>query len=109
MTLDEFLSKAYPRNAYVTFPGMARLYVRQGGYLINSEIREDTIQIASVESSSPGNGAFRKLIEYLTENHPDSTIVVECVLVDRMAEILEHMGFDQINLSSGRHFALLSS
>lgn len=108
-TLDSFLaSTSHPRNSYVSFPGMKSLYVRRGGYLINDKIVESTVQIASVESSKAGNGAFRKLIDHLESQYSDMTIVVECVHSDLLAEILIHLGFERINISSGRHFAKLS-
>lgn len=108
-TLDNFLiSTSYPWNAYVSFPGMKSLYVRRGGYPINDQIAQSTIQIASVESSKPGNGAFRKLIDHLESRYSEMTIVVECVHSDLLAEILIHLGFERINVSSGRHFAKLS-
>lgn len=106
-TLDNFLISTF-RNSYVSFPGIESLYVRRGGYLINDKITQSTIQIASVESRKPGNGAFRKLIDYLESQYPDMTIVVECVHSDLLAEILTHLGFERINISSGRHFAKLS-
>ena len=108
-TLDIFLSStSYPWNAYVSFPGIERLYVRRGRYLINDKIVQSTIQIASVESNEPGNGAFRKLIDHLESQYSDMTIVVERVNSDLLAEILIHLGFERINISSGRHFAKLS-
>lgn len=107
-TLDVFLTSSYPRNSYVNFPGMDSLYVRKGGYLINDKIVQSTIQIASVESSHPGDGAFRKLIDYLRFQYSDMVIVVECVHSDLLAEILVHFGFERINVLSGRHFAKLS-
>ena len=108
-TLDNFLtSTSYPRNSYVSFPGIESLYVRRGEYLINDKVVQSTIQIASVVSRKQGNGAFRKLIDHLESQYPDMTIVVECVLSDLLAEILIHLGFERVNISSGRHFAKLS-
>ncbi len=107
-TLDTFLtSTSHLRNSYVNFSGMKSLYVRKGGYLINDKIVQSTIQIASVESSKPGNGAFRKLIDHLESQYPEMIIVVECVHSDLLAEILIHLGFERINISSGKHFAKL--
>lgn len=108
-TLDTFLaSTVWPTNSYVSFPGMESLYVRRGRYLINDKIVESTVCLASVESSKPGNGAFRKLIDHLESQYPDMIIVVENVHADLLAEILIHLGFEPINISSGRHFAKLS-
>lgn len=113
ITLDAFLhpDHSYPRNAYVLFKGFKRLYVRKGPYLVNNEIIH-TIQIASLEAENTGTGSFRKLIDHLTEKYPNVTIVVECVLSDTLASILEHLGFERINAGpnrNDRHYANCST
>jgi len=109
-TLDEFLAKTgYPQNAYVRFPGMKSLYVRRGGYWVDTKVLDFTVQIASVEANKPRNGAFRHLIDHLKAQHPTLTIVVENVHSDLLAMILERWDFDRINLSTGRHFAWRST
>lgn len=107
-TLDAFMiSTSWPRNSYVSFPGILNLYIRKGKYLVNNEIIHSTIQIASVESIKPGNGAFRKLIDHLESQYSDMLIIVECVHSDLLAAILIHLNFEYINHSQGRHFAKL--
>ena len=107
LTLDAFLSKtSHTRNAYVTFPGMKSLYVRVGPYRVNTEVMS-TIQIANVEASEPGSGAFSRLVDHLVYGYPDLTIVVENVHSDILAAILDRMEFERINVETGRHFAKL--
>jgi len=110
MTLEEFLSPDHirPRNLYVRFPGFSDLYVRKGPYLIRTETFKDyceSIQIANVSASRPGNGAFRKLIDFLEKNYPDRAILVECVLTEQLEAVCRHMKFEQINIGTGLHFA----
>lgn len=93
-TLEEFLSKGYGigRNSYVKFPGFRSLYMRFTERYINGR-RQVTIDLASLEATRPGNGAFRALVAELCAKHPAHTIYVENVLTTRFCEGLERMGF----------------
>lgn len=114
ITLEKFLSPEHvrPRNLYVKFPGFKDLYVRKGPYLIRTETFKDyceSIQIANVTASRPGNGAFRELIDFLEQNYPQYVILVECVHGD-LQDICRHMDFVEINkeltrFGAGLHFA----
>lgn len=105
LTLQEFLGVGTEvRNAYVRFPGLRSLYVRKGPYWIDDAIVLNTVQIASVESHRPGHGEFRVLIDWLAMEYPELTIIVECVLLATFVDVLNHMQFERINLSTGYHF-----
>lgn len=97
-TLKQFLSPkhTYPRNLWVKFPGFRDLYVRKGPYCIDGEFKE-SIQLANFAVRKDGQGSFRKLINFLEENYPHFTIVVENALTERLDNICRHMGFVQIN------------
>jgi hypothetical protein len=110
ITLKTFLSAdhVHPRNLYVKFKGFTDLYVRKGPYLIgteNSREYKESIQIANVTARKEGRGAFRGLIDFLEKNYPERVIVVECVQTERLEAICRHMGFEQINVGIGLHFA----
>jgi len=109
MHLSKFLNqplinKIFVNRAYVDFDGFDSLYVRNGWYLVDGEIIQKTIQIASVTASTPGNGAFKNLVAYLQENFTGIPIIVECVNVEKFETGLLKMGFKQFNINSGTHF-----
>jgi len=89
-TLDDFLQDATKRNEYVTHPGMAELYVRKGPFGFGGKKVDDTIQLARIESDSPGTGQFRKLHDSLAKR--GNPIVVEQASPE-FGEILQAMGY----------------
>lgn len=116
MTLEQFMQQKRPHEsisirAWVEFPGMAELYVRRGPYLIREwgGERFNTIQLANFEVEHQGQGTFRRLIDFLSKNHPDHVIFIECVLSKKLADICLHMGFEQVNRGTGLHFAMRST
>lgn len=105
ITLDKFIERGLarvpvPSNSYVKEPGFAHLYVRIGRRFINGEVRDPVLDIANLEASRPGNGAFTDLIEHLKTEHPDLILLVECVLNVRFERKLEEMGFERIDNTS---------
>lgn len=98
LTLDEFIKKGLerapvPTNAYVKEKGFKFLYVRIGRRLLGGQMVTPTLDLANLEASRPGKGTFTKLVERLKAEHPELTLVVECVLNPRFVEKLERMGF----------------
>jgi len=96
-TLDEFLKnpKPYANNSYVTEPGWKSLYVRRNARYTNGKFRHLVIDLANIESETPGGGAFRRLVTRLRRDYPKWTIYVESVLGDQFREGLRRMGFHQ--------------
>lgn len=113
MHLKEFLNqplihKIFVNRSYVDFDGFDSLYVRNGWYSVNYEIIQETIQLANLTASNPGNGAFKNLVAYLQENFSGIPIIVECVHTEKFATGLLKMGFKQFNINQGNHFILRS-
>ena len=95
MKLNEFLTQRFPKNAFVEYPGFDELYVRKGQYAG----RKETIQIARIQATESGQGAFECLFKYLqTQSLP---IVVECVHNKRFVEALLARGFVYIENHDG--------
>lgn len=97
-TLGEFISsqgERRPRNAYVRFPGFSTLYVRCTKRFLRHELVSPVLDIANIEASRPGKGAFTKLFEHLRENYPEMWLFVECVANERFEKKLRKMGFTQ--------------
>lgn len=105
ITLDDFIAKGLgripvPTNAYVKEDGFKHLYVRIGRRYIDGETREPVLDIANLEASRPGKGAFTELIARPQEEYPDLVLLVECVLNVRFVKKLEEMGFERIDNTS---------
>ena len=95
MTLNEFIVENKGRigsHAYVEEPGFDVLYVRFSTRLFDREMKR-TFDIARVEASEKGTGAFRGLVSWLRAKMPKVVLFVECVQVPRFAEGLVRMGF----------------
>lgn len=91
-TLDDFIRSAeWPFSSYVTHPGFENLYVRRF-------VREGlaTLDIGSITARSPGKGQFTLLRSWLTANHPELNVYVECVHNTRFQAYLERAGFVRV-------------
>ena len=86
-TLKAFLEGAR-RNAYVTYPGFASLYVRH-----TQRFGFETLDVANLEAKQPGRGAFTRLVKHVRKTYPRMGIYVECVMNDRFVAKLAAMGF----------------
>jgi hypothetical protein len=98
MNLDEFIIQALQNgtyNAYVDEPGFDTLYVRVAKRYIDN-VYIQTIDLANIIASNPGEGMFSKLVIKLRNKYPDLTIFVECVLTSRFANKLISMGFVEV-------------
>lgn len=97
-TLDEFISwqgSRRPKNAYVRFPGFNFIYARCNKRYLRNELVGPVFDIANIEATRPGKGAFTKLFEHLRKDYPEMWIFVECVANERFAKKLLKMGFTQ--------------
>lgn len=92
MTLIEFLNHKV-RNAWVTYPGIASLYVRNGSVYIGDKIVDNVFTIASIEARTTNRGTFTKLIHMLRDNYPGMTIYIENVLNPQFNHVLERLDF----------------
>lgn len=95
-TLDDFLrtSTADSRaHAYVRYPGFRSLYVRHTSRYFQGALITPVIDLASLEATRPGKGAFTALLQHLRETFPHCWIHIECVLNPRFAEKLPSLGF----------------
>ena len=109
MHLSEFVNlpikmATVSNRMWVEFKGFDDLYVRHGGFCVNSEWMKNTIQIANVTATNPGNGAFKKLVAYLQKNFSELVIIVECVNSKQFATGLLKMGFTEFKNGSTSHF-----
>lgn len=100
-TLDQFIEsrrdqKIWPRNAHVKERGFKILYVRMNARFVDGRVWEPALDIASVEASRPGKGAFTALITRLRSQYPDLGIYVETVQNPRFCSKLKSMGFQQM-------------
>ena len=105
-TLDEFLTWRRPNNAYIRYPGFKNLYLRKGPVLVRfggcSYICENVIQIANVQATCPGKGAFKSLVRDLVNR--GKAIYVECVHTPYFQEKLIEWGFIRVNEREGDHY-----
>ena len=100
-TLDSFLENTIISgkcgNAYVTEQGWESLYIRVTQRYINGCIVKPVIDLAKIEASEPGGGAFTKLVKKLRVKYPEAWIYVESVLNKRFEGKLVNLGFKQQN------------
>ena len=98
MTLIQFIENDKGiRNMWVREKGFSSLYVRLCRRYIHGNVVSNVLDIASVEASKPGNGAFTKLIERIRKRYPYLTIYIENVLNPRFAVKIMHLGFQRDN------------
>jgi len=88
-SLKQFIDKkpGYPANAYVSFPGFEDLYVRHGFYNVDGNV-EETLDLANIKASCPGNGAFTNLVDWIFDHYPNTIIFVENVMNPRFDDKL---------------------
>ncbi len=80
-------------NAYVRAQGFSSLYVRMGRRYLCNVMHSNVLDIANIEATNPGNGAFTRLAEDL--HRRGINLYVECVLNERFCSKLLRMGFTQ--------------
>jgi hypothetical protein len=91
MSIDEFLRSGL-RNSHVREAGFSTLYVRYGErYLAGKKYK--TLDLASIEATVPGTGAFKQLVWRLRTHYPHLALFVENVMVLQFEEGLERLGF----------------
>jgi hypothetical protein len=107
-TLDGFigacigLNPSYcSRNAYVTFDGFDSLYVRLGTRYVERCTIERVLDIARVEATVPGHGAFGDLIRHLESSWVLGGIYVECVQNKRFGDHLLRNGWRSLGRPYG--------
>lgn len=105
-TFQTFVSRPWPQNAYVKYPGFDSLYVRKGDIGVNigdGKVYRCTkvIQIGSITATKPGNGAWTRFVDYLVDG--GWAIFVENA-GPRYGEKLLRMGFVRVNEGTGNHF-----
>lgn len=97
ITLDAFLAQTmrFHRvgNRYVYEPGWAHLYVRATLRHIEDALRGPVIDLANIEASRPGRGAFTRLVAKIRRKYPEAWVYVECVHNPRFEKRLVDMGF----------------
>ena len=102
-TLDEFIEREgyFMDHSYVSEKGFSSLYVRKGPKFININGKmgrfENVFQLASINASKPGSGAFTRLIAKLEEKWI-GPIFIESVLEARFATALLRIGFLPVNI-----------
>lgn len=105
-TLDEFLVRKFPFNAYIDYPGFDDLYVRKADVVIRIADQSwrcvKVITVANVSATKPGAGAFAELVKDLLER--DFAIYVENAHNTRFALHLMKVGFAQVNMMCGPNF-----
>lgn len=99
MNLEQFLSESPFPIGYVDEPGFSILYVRKSARYIllpngDQPFVKNLLQLARIEASNPGSGAFTSLIERYRSERP---IFVESVLKERFCKKLESLGFIRVN------------
>lgn len=87
MTLEEFVSQKTHRAIHIEHPEFNTLYVRHASHVLNDKIVE-TFDIANVCATTPGSGAFKRLIEHLTLLKIGKPLYVESVMNKRFADWL---------------------
>jgi hypothetical protein len=109
-TLDAFLAEAVqswlPHRSFVSEPGWKILYVRVTRRALNGRLRS-TIDLANLEATRKGKGAFRRLVAKLSAAYPDRTIFVELVQTERFLDGLLRMGF--VRVDDGSNFRIPAS
>jgi hypothetical protein len=101
-TLEEFLKDAtkrgaWPARGYVREEGFKDLYVRYVTHYIGRRKRK-MLDLANMNASRPGRGAFTALMRKLVLLYPHLSIYVECVLQERFAKTLvERFGFKPVS------------
>lgn len=102
-TLHDFLSSPgrlnFPKNAYVKAPGFKQLYVRYGRRYLNGVFINGVLDLANIEASRPGKGAFTALATRLLKR--GIPLYVECVMNERFVKKLEDIGFTRIPNDGG--------
>lgn len=100
-TLDDFITRAtkrnaWPANGYVKENGFRDLYVRYTSHYIGRRKRK-MLDIANVNASRPGNGAFTALMRRLALEYPTLNLYIENVLTERFATTLvKRFGFTPV-------------
>jgi len=100
-TLDEFMKRGAVgkrMNAYVRHPGFKHLYVRHTQRYIHGEIASPTLDLANIEATHPGKGAFTKLHKHLRQMYPEYWLYVESVMNPRFEKKLLALGFTQVDV-----------
>lgn len=102
-TLDNFISHAQKcaigMNSYVREPGFQNLYVRylKRRYIhTHAAYAENVLDLANMNATTPGSGAFTTLVERLRKDYPEMSLYVENVLNPRFGEKLLRMGFKPV-------------
>ena len=94
MNLIEFIQGDL-RNAWIEEEGI-KVYVRKSrrhlGIMGERRVCGNVFDVATLEASNPGHGAFTKFMRKLEEEW-DGPILVESVLVVRLTDKLLRMGF----------------
>ncbi len=98
MTLKEFFKiaedpKRHNYRAWVNVRGFNGLYLRYGKRIIDGKTRHPVLDLASLEASKPGNGAFTRLVARLRKMRPNMHLYVESVLSTRFGGGLLKRGF----------------
>ena len=99
MNIDELIASSAGKlnvREYLEHPDFSTLYVRVTTRYINNQYVK-TIDLANLEAKNPGNGSFKKLVNYLLDKYPEYTLYVECVLTERFQKGLIKMGFTKIS------------
>lgn len=96
-TLDEFIaayaSRPWPANLYVKEKGFKQLYVRISRRFLRGAWYDPTLDLANIEASYPGRGAFTNLVTRLRQQYPNMVLFVESVQTSRFANKLVALGF----------------
>jgi hypothetical protein len=95
MNLDQFMNQLSVRNVYVSETGFLALYVRRNEKrLLNGRWVPDVLDIANVEATHKGQGAFKGLIKRIREKYPKWSIYVENILEPRLVAYLAREQFE---------------
>lgn len=95
--LEEARNPSRPNsNAHVNYPGFQHLYVRYGKRILNREIVDGVLTIATVETKKRGKGTFKEFIRFLREKYPELNLFVENAH-PQFGEGLLRMGFTRVD------------
>lgn len=98
MTLEEFLVKTYPTNAYLERAGWDTLYVRKSpiGVKIEGVFYKvhNVFTFANVTATKPGKGLFTALVNQLIDQ--GWAIHVECVHSVKFQAALRRRGYYEL-------------
>jgi hypothetical protein len=83
---------------WVWHPEFSALYMRVTLHFIEGVMRP-TIDLATIQSRSPGEGGFVRLCHELRRKYPEFTLFVESVHAHRFRQKLERLGF--LKLANG--------